>query len=112
MWLVAAVAVALLVVPWMIALALSRHHHLDATAAGILAAVSIPLAALWLAWVPLAKGGGSGAPVSGLGMAEVADQLSVAVGAQWETEARVRRLNDPYPLSVTFRVDKGWVRIS
>jgi hypothetical protein len=102
MWLVAAVAVALLVVPWIIALALSRHHYLDATAVGILAAVSIPVAALWLAWVPLAKEGGSGAPAGGLSMAEVADQLAVAVGAQWEAEARVRRLNDPYPLSVSW----------
>jgi NACHT domain len=35
-------------------------------------------------------------------MAEVADQLAVAVGAQWEAEARVRRLNDPWPLPVSW----------
>jgi NACHT domain len=102
MWLVAAVAVALLVLPWMIALALARHHHLDATAVGILAAVSIPLSGLWIAWVTLAKGDSPGAAASGLSMAQVADQLAVAVGAQWDAEARVRRLNDPYPLPVSW----------
>jgi hypothetical protein len=102
MWLVAAVAVALLVLPWVIAVALARHHHLDATAVGILAAVSIPLSALWIAWVTLAKGGGPGTSVNSLGMAQVADQLAVAVGTQWEAEARVRRLNDPYPLPVSW----------
>ncbi len=35
-------------------------------------------------------------------MAEVADQLAVAVGAQWNAEAAMRRLNDPYPLPVSW----------
>ncbi len=35
-------------------------------------------------------------------MAQVADQLAVAVGAQWNAEATVRRLNDPYPLPVSW----------
>ncbi len=56
MWLVAVITVVLLVLPWVIALALVT---LDATVVGILAAVSIPLAGLWLTWVGLAKGGGS-----------------------------------------------------
>ena len=102
MWLVAAVAVALLVPPWAIALARARHHHLDATAVTILAAVSIPLAALWLAWVTLAKGGESSAPAGSLSIAEVADQLAIAVGKQWADEAAIRRLNDPYPLPVSW----------
>jgi hypothetical protein len=102
MWLVAAVAVALLVLPWVIALALAAHHHLDATAVGILAAVSIPLSALWIAWVTLAKGGGSETAASRLSAAQVADQLAVAVGKQWADEAAIRRLNDPYPLPVSW----------
>ena len=102
MWLVAAAAVALLVLPWLIALALAPHHHLDATAVGILAAVSIPLSGLWLAWVTVAKSGGSGTPVSGRSMAQVADQLAIAVGAQWNAEADRRRLDDPYPLPVSW----------
>ncbi|WP_143684060.1 hypothetical protein [Streptomyces diastatochromogenes] len=31
---------------------------------------------------------------------EVADQLAQGVRRQWEAEAQVRRLNDPFPLSV------------
>ena len=102
MWLVAAVAVALLALPWVIALALAHHHHLDATAVGILAAVSIPLSGLWIAWVTLAKGGGSATLASGLSMAQIADHLAIAVGTQWNTEAAMRRLNDPYPLPVSW----------
>ncbi len=101
MWLVAAVAVALLVLPWVIALALAHHHHLDATAVAILAAVSIPLSGLWLAWVTLAKSGGSSA-LAGRSLAEVADELAVAVAKQWTDEAAVRRLNDPWPLPVSW----------
>ena len=32
----------------------------------------------------------------------MADQLAIAVGTQWEAEAAVRRLNDPYPLPVSW----------
>ena len=35
-------------------------------------------------------------------MAQVADQLAIAVGAQWKAEADMRRLNDPYPLPVSW----------
>ena len=48
-----AIAVALLALPWVIALALEHRHHLDAAAAGFLVPVSISLAALWLTWVPV-----------------------------------------------------------
>src|ERR1700693_5814878 len=34
--------------------------------------------------------------------ADLADQLAIAVGRQWEGEASVRRLNDPYPLPVSW----------
>ncbi|WP_328869439.1 NACHT domain-containing protein [Streptomyces sp. NBC_00287] len=36
-------------------------------------------------------------------LARVADRLAVAVRQQWESEARVRRLNDPYPLPVSWQ---------
>ncbi|MET9411210.1 NACHT domain-containing protein [Streptomyces sp. NPDC002935] len=36
------------------------------------------------------------------GVAEIADRLAVAVRRQWESEVRVRRLNDPYPLPVSW----------
>jgi hypothetical protein len=105
MWLAATVAVGLLALPWVIALVLAPHHHLDATVVGILAAVSIPLSGLWLTWVTVAKGEGSGAPATGLSTAQVADQIAVAIGKQWADEAAVRRLNDPYPLPVSWDAD-------
>src|SRR5258708_3914164 len=37
-----------------------------------------------------------------LTLAGIADQLAEAVNAQWEAEAGVRRLNDPYPLPVSW----------
>jgi GTPase SAR1 family protein len=39
--------------------------------------------------------GGGGPP-----LAEIADRLAVAVGAQWNTESEYRRINDPWPLPV------------
>ena len=45
------VAWVLLVLPWVVALVLvRRHHHLDAGAVGVLAAVSLGLPALWVTW--------------------------------------------------------------
>jgi len=35
-------------------------------------------------------------------MAQLADQLTIAVATQWSAEAAVRRLNDPYPLPVSW----------
>jgi hypothetical protein len=37
-----------------------------------------------------------------LSLARMADRLAIAVGTQWEAEARIRRLNDPYPLPVSW----------
>lgn len=42
------------------------------------------------------------APAASDSLEKTADRLAQAVRLQWETEARVRRLNDPYPLPV------GW----
>lgn len=42
------------------------------------------------------------ATVDGRSVAQVADRLAVAVGAQWAAEASMRRLNDPYPLPVSW----------
>lgn len=63
-----------------------------------LAGVGIALATLWLTWAAYR---GSRRP-GGLSLADVVDQLAIAVGTQWEAEARVRRLNDPYPLPVSW----------
>jgi len=96
-----AIAIALFLLPW-VALILVRGHHLDVgtTVAVIfgLAAVSIGLSTLWVTWAAYR---GLRRPAD-LSVTEVVDQLAVAVGTQWEAEARVRRLNDPYPLPVSW----------
>ena len=94
------IAMALLLLPWATVLvAARRHHHLDF---GAVAAVSIGLATLWVAWATLRGPKRPAAPANGLTLGQVADRLAVAVGAQWEAEAAVRRLNDPYPLPVSW----------
>jgi NACHT domain len=94
---------ALLLLPWVVALILvRRHHHLDGGAVGIVAGFSVGLPTLWVTWAAYRDARRSAASVSGPTMAQVADQLAVAVGTQWADEAAVRRLNDPYPLPVAW----------
>jgi hypothetical protein len=88
----------LAVLPWAWFL---RHHHLDGGTVGIILTVSLGLPAVWLAVVGYLAAGRA-TQVSELAMAQVADQLAIAVGAQWEDEARTRRVNDPYPLPVSW----------
>jgi hypothetical protein len=60
------VALALLLLPWVVALALVlAGQHLDTAAVGILAAVSIPLSGLWLAWAGYRDAKGFGTSGSG-----------------------------------------------
>jgi hypothetical protein len=88
--------------PWVLALVqIHRHHHLDSGAIGLVATFSFGLPALWLAVAGYLDAGRS-ARVSKLTLAQVADQLAIAVGAQWTAEADWRRLNNPYPLPVSW----------
>jgi hypothetical protein len=97
-----AVASALFLLPWAVALVqVLRHHHLDDGAVGLVATFSLGLPALWLALVGYLEASRS-ALVSELTMVQMADQLALAVGKQWEDEAAIRRLNDPYPLPVSW----------
>jgi NACHT domain len=98
-----AIALVLFLAPWVAVLFLVRgHQHLDTgTKVAVifgLATVSIGLPTLWVTWA----GYRGPRPPADLSMAEVADQLAVAVGTQWSAEAAVRRLNDPYPLPVSW----------
>jgi hypothetical protein len=102
-----AIAVALFLLPLPGILVLLRgHYHLDVgTRAAVifgLAAVSIGLPTLWLTWAAYRGPRRADAAASGLSLAQLADQLAIAVGAQWNAEAAVRRLNDPYPLPVSW----------
>jgi hypothetical protein len=92
---------ALLLLPWAVALILERrHHHIDV--ATVIIPVSFGLASAWLGWLAFRGPRRSDGLGSGLSMGQVADQLAIAVGAQWNAEAAVRRLNDPYPLPVSW----------
>jgi hypothetical protein len=91
-------AFVLLLLPWAWLL---RHHHLDGGTVGIILSASLGLPALWLAAVGYLAAGRS-AQASELTMAQVADQLATGVRAQWEAEAGMRRLNEPYPLPVSW----------
>src|SRR5580698_8089389 len=88
------VAVVLFVLPGVAALGLVRtHHHLDVAAVTVLVSVALGLPVLWLSWATYRAGRRSEADGGGPGLAELADQLAVAVDAQWQAEAAVRRLN-------------------
>jgi NACHT domain len=98
-----AIALALFLLPWVAAVILvRRHYHLDGGAVGILVAVSLGLPTLWVTWAAYRGPRRAGTSASGLSLAQVADQLAIAVGTQWNDEAAVRRLNDPYPLPVSW----------
>ena len=58
---------------------------------------------LWLTWA-IYRESRRFAQDGDLGLAEIADQLAIAVGAQWDAEAAIRRLNDPYPRPAPARV--------
>ena len=61
------ITVAWLVAPWVLWWALAPRHHFDATATGILVAVSIGLATLWLTWAALRNAGKNSPADSGAG---------------------------------------------
>jgi hypothetical protein len=83
-----------------LALVLSLGHPSGVTSTLVLLLVGGgTLATLYLTWV-MYRDSRRDAHVTSL--SEVADQLARAIGEQWEAEARLRRLNDPYPLNVSW----------
>jgi hypothetical protein len=102
-----AIAIALFLLTWVAALVvMRRHHHLDAaTMATVIfgvAAVSVTVPSFWLIWTTYRGPRRADTRAGDLSLGQVADQLAVAVGAQWTAEAAIRRLNDPYPLPVSW----------
>ena len=97
-----AIATVLLLLPWVVALLHSRH--LDNGAVGLGATFSLGLPALWLGlagyWVAQREADKSVAP----NLRKLADGLAGRLGSQWAGEAEARRLNDPYPLPVSWMV--------
>ncbi|SDP34576.1 NACHT domain-containing protein [Streptomyces sp. cf386] len=71
----------------------------DLRIAETLAALLPSVGGMYLSWATLRADRHDGEE----DLARVADRLALAVRQQWEAEARVRRLNDPYPLPVSWR---------
>lgn len=80
------------------ALWLAHEHHLGTAATAVSLLPS--LAGMYMTWASFRADRTEAAAERGLG--EVADLLATVVREQWESEARVRRLNDPYPLPVSW----------
>jgi NACHT domain len=78
-------------------LILAHVYHLGVP--GIIVALLPGLPGLWLAWVPYRDQQKTAQETN---LRELSDQLAMAVARQWETEAKIRRLNDPYPLPVSW----------
>ncbi|MFI6104216.1 hypothetical protein [Streptomyces sp. NPDC051310] len=84
-----------------IAGALWISYRFDLRPAGTAVSLLPSLAGLWLSWAAFrAERAGAAVPP---GPAEIADQLALAVRNQWDTEVRMPRMNDPYPLAVSWR---------
>ena len=99
------IALGLFLVPAVVLLALTlagRHDLLSATTVTILVSLGLGLPVLWLTWAMYRDSRRSGTSASRLSLADATDQLALAVRDQWEAEAAVRRLNDPYPLPITW----------
>jgi NACHT domain len=86
--------------PVVLVVIFAHHHHPMPQALAAALGIGIALATLYVGWAAylVSRGGSSETDVRTL--ADVADQLAERVRNQWETEATVRRLNDPYPLPV------------
>lgn len=96
-----AMALTFFLLPAVIALALERRdHHLDGGTVASLVSVSLGMPVLWLTWAVYRESRRADAGLPGL--AEMADELAKAVRTQWDTEVAVRRLNDPFPLPVSW----------
>jgi len=94
-----AIAVVLLVGSAVAAVVLARYYHLGTTATlvGLVGGVTA-LTGLWLTWAAYRDDREEAA--GGLDLAGVANKLASQVRRQWEDEAAIRQLNDPYPLPV------------
>ena len=89
-------AVILLLLPVLGALTGLTRRHPDLFDVITLISIGLVMPALWLAWATYR----SASFVRYLDLPRVADSLAAAVRSQWHIETSLRRINDPYPLSV------------
>ena len=90
------VAIVLLIVTAALALALTLLFHLGIPGTVITFVLGLP--ALYLAAVSLQEARRPHAQ----SLAQIADELAGLLRSQWEAEASMRRLNEPYPLPVSW----------
>src|ERR1022692_489575 len=89
--------VAILAVTVASALGIARAYQLGLAATVVTVLLGGgALAGLYLAWA------GYQLQATDAGLEILADQLATSVGRQWRLEAQVRRLNEPYPLPVSW----------
>ncbi|MPY65016.1 NACHT domain-containing protein, partial [Streptomyces spongiae] len=81
--------------------ALGLARRFDLGVASTLVSVLVGLAPGYLAWHSFRADRAEADPVD---LDRVVGELAVAVRNQWDSEAAVRRVNDPYPLPVSWRV--------
>lgn len=89
--------IALLLGTAAIVLVLTVVYHLGVPATVISILIGLP--GLWLAWVPFRD---SLRRTSELSPHEMVDQLAIAIKSQWKTEIEIWRVNEPYPLPVSW----------
>ncbi len=95
---IGAVALVLLLTTAVPALVLARVYHLGVAATVVTILVGLP--ALYLTCSAYRDDRRDA--VTGMSLAQMADELASTVRSQWEAEAATRRLNDPYPLPVSW----------
>jgi hypothetical protein len=100
-WRAGVLTLALLCGPVVLTVILAHHHHHPKPETLVAAlGIGIALATLYVGWAAYRDSRIDQAERVVLNLEAVADQLAARVRDQWETEATVRRLNDPYPLPV------------
>jgi NACHT domain len=98
------VTLAILVVTAALALGIARAYHLGvaATSVTLLVGGGAPTS-VYLAWASYRLQATGTNPESWTkDLESLAHRLAASVGSQWRREAQVRRLNEPYPLSVSW----------
>lgn len=91
-----AVTIVVLIVTAALALALTLLFHLGIPGTVVTFVLGLP--GLYLAWVSLKE---AQRPRS-QSLAQIADELAGLLRSQWDAEVSIRRLNEPYPLPVSW----------